>query len=308
MALAFAAAPHAVLAQSAAPVKISIAAQPLDKALLQSGQTPAAGLFLPGSGARPEGARCPGSLTAQQALDRLLAGSRPGGPHRRQHRRHRARARRNRDAVRRAGVRRRPRRSRRGPGRAPQPHRHQDRHAAQRDSSDHQRGHRAAAGDDRRDRHIKRAALHPGFSSYGSENARTGIRCCAVSPPRPHGRAAGAQDPEPGQLARRALHHRQHHGAARPTSVLYGQGDPGAIVDAASWPTATASARSRSASATTRASSWRSTSATPPTATASLSYRLIGVGRDGTTDRPQQGRPHRLPPCRCAGSPARRRR
>ena len=38
MALAFAAAPHAVLAQSAAPVKISIAAQPLDKALLQFGQ------------------------------------------------------------------------------------------------------------------------------------------------------------------------------------------------------------------------------------------------------------------------------
>ena len=38
MALAFAAAPHAVPAQSAAPVKISIAAQPLDKALLQFGQ------------------------------------------------------------------------------------------------------------------------------------------------------------------------------------------------------------------------------------------------------------------------------
>ena len=125
-----------------------------------------------------------GSLTAAGAGP--PAGRfRPGGPHRRQHRRHRARARRNRDAVRRAGVRRRPRRSRRGPGRAPQPHRHQDRHAAQRDSSDHQRGHRAAAGDDRRDRHQPGAALHPGFSSYGSENRSDWYSVLRGFTPRP---------------------------------------------------------------------------------------------------------------------------
>ena len=124
---------------------------------------PAAGLFPARSGARPEGARRLGLADRAAGAGPPAGRFRPGGPHRRQHRRHRARARRNRDAVRRAGVRRRPRRSRRGPGRAPQPHRHQDRHAAQRDSSDHQRGHRAAAGDDRRDRHQPGAALHPGL-------------------------------------------------------------------------------------------------------------------------------------------------
>ena len=130
-------------------------------------------------------------------------------------------------------------------------------------------GHRAAAGDDRRDRHQPGAALHPGFSSYGSENRSDWYSVLRGFTPTAYVDAAGAQDPEPGQLARRALHHRQHHGAAR--------ADLGAVRPGrsrrhrrrkASWPTATASARSRSRSATTRASSWRSTSATPPTATA----------------------------------------
>ena len=76
MALAFAAAPHAVLAQSAAPVKISIAAQPLDKALLQFGQqTRLQVYFLPEAVRDLKAPAVSGSLTAQQALDRLLAGS-----------------------------------------------------------------------------------------------------------------------------------------------------------------------------------------------------------------------------------------
>ena len=89
-----------------APVKISIAAQPLDKALLQFGQqTRLQVYFLPEAVRDLKAPAVSGSLTAQQqALDRLLAGSwRPIE----QHRRHRA-ARRNRDAVRRAGVRRHP--------------------------------------------------------------------------------------------------------------------------------------------------------------------------------------------------------
>ena len=146
---------------------------------------PAAGLFPARSGARPEGARRLGLADRAAGAGPPAGRFRPGGPHRRQHRRHRARARRNRDAVRRAGVRRRPRRSRRGPGRAPQPHRHQDRHAAQRDSADHQRGHRAAAGDDRRDRHQPGAALHPGFSSYGSENRSDWYSVLRGFTPRP---------------------------------------------------------------------------------------------------------------------------
>lgn len=76
MALAFAAAPHAVRAQSAAPVKISIAAQPLDKALLQFGQqTRLQVYFLPEAVRDLKAPAVSGSLTAQQALDRLLAGS-----------------------------------------------------------------------------------------------------------------------------------------------------------------------------------------------------------------------------------------
>ena len=82
-----------------------------------------------------------------------------------------------------------------------------------------------------------------------------------------------------------------------PTSVLYGQGDPGAIVDVQSKLANGDRIREIEVQVGNYARKQLAFDiGDTANSDGTLSYRLIGVGRDGNSDRPQQGRPHRLRP------------